>query len=172
MRGKRQDPSSGANDRRSNADGDADPGEARDGGCRAQRRFPSGVRSPECRQAHGNRAKKSHPTSRWWRHRRPAPPRSRKGRRNRPCLAGAASGNWQPNLTRRVDSGAQCQSTGERECGEFPLPTFPSPSPQGGGGEGGPQGLVSGPPAGNCRGAFFLVFFRAAHWAGARWPPA
>jgi hypothetical protein len=40
----------------------------------------SRVRNPLRLQAHGSRAKKSHPKSWWWRHRRPAPPRSRKSR--------------------------------------------------------------------------------------------
>jgi len=60
--------------------GDADPGKARDVKCRTQRWFSSEVRK-RAPQTPGRRAKKSHPTSRWWRHRRPAPPRSRKDRR-------------------------------------------------------------------------------------------
>ena len=66
-------------------------------------------------------------------------------------------GELAANDTRRVDLGAKCQSTGERECGEFPLPSSFSSWIRKVRKEGNLDSLdpqKKGPPTGNCRRAF------------------
>jgi len=122
VRVKRQDPSSKANDPCPKLRTDADLGSKGSGFP-----FPKGVKAagPGGRSPAGDasRAEKSHPKSRDG----DIPAGSVAGperQANRSLQAGRDVGELAANETRRVELGAQCQSTGERERGEFPLPSF------------------------------------------------
>ena len=162
MRGKRQDPSSRANDRHSTMM--AVPTLEKPGmeGRRTQRRFSSGVRK-RVPQAPGRRAKKSHPKSRRWRHRRPAPPRGRIGRRaSSQCRRGVGELAAETHSTGGF--GRPMSVNRGKRMWRIPTPHLSCQSPQGRRGKDGPQGPASGPPAGNCRGAFLRAVKPRPPW--------
>ena len=78
-----------------------------------------------CRQVREVRAEKPHPIGRRWKHRRQAPLREPKCPAN--VHAGERSvGKLAANITRRVKTGAKCQSSGKESVANSHTPPFPA----------------------------------------------